>query len=368
MQDQTIDYKRTIYKKDSKGKIRHVTIKVIGDELIQESGILDGKVVSNKSKVKSKNIGKSNETTVTEQGILQAEAKLNKKLTQGYFNTTQEAQDNEVILPMLAKSFKDNEKKIDKTKKVFVQPKLDGMRCFAIIKNGTIKLMSRDGKNIIETSRGAMQMIIDQLQYLNVGIHFILDGELYAHGLNFQQNMSAIKKTNENTYLIKYNVYDIVNENDFNTRNLYLNSIVEPTTNISIVETEEIDFNDIKDKHNQYVLDGYEGLMVRHSNKPYKLNGRCDSLLKYKNFIDEVYEITDVVPSDKKPDLGQFILTCKKTNQTFGCVMKFSHDERKQILIDKDEYIGKSAEIRFFEYSDNGIPRFPICCGVRLDK
>ena len=29
---------------------------------------------------------------------------------------------------------------------------------------------------------------------------------------------------------------------------------------------------------------------------------------------------------------------------------------------------GKTAEIRFFEYTDDGLPRFPVCVGIRLDK
>ena len=29
---------------------------------------------------------------------------------------------------------------------------------------------------------------------------------------------------------------------------------------------------------------------------------------------------------------------------------------------------GKMAEIRFFEYTDDGLPRFPVFYGVRLDK
>ena len=48
--------------------------------------------------------------------------------------------------------------------------------------------------------------------------------------------------------------------------------------------------------------------------------------------------------------------------------MKFSHKEREEILTNKVDYIGKIAEVRFFEYSEDGIPRFPVCHGFRLDK
>ena len=48
--------------------------------------------------------------------------------------------------------------------------------------------------------------------------------------------------------------------------------------------------------------------------------------------------------------------------------MKYSHEEREDFLTNKKKYIGKPAEIRFFEYTDAGIPRFPVMVGIRLDK
>ena len=47
--------------------------------------------------------------------------------------------------------------------------------------------------------------------------------------------------------------------------------------------------------------------------------------------------------------------------------MKFSHVEREGILKNKTHFIGHYAEIRFFEYTDDGLPRFPVCVGFRLD-
>ena len=47
--------------------------------------------------------------------------------------------------------------------------------------------------------------------------------------------------------------------------------------------------------------------------------------------------------------------------------MKFSYKEREEILKNKKDYIGRTAEIRFFEYTDDGLPRFPVCYGFRND-
>ena len=101
-----MNYSRKIYKKDSKGKIRILHVYTQGAELIQESGVLDGKLITHRSTCTPKNIGKSNETTGEQQAVLEAEAKIVSKMVEEYFNTIEEAEESEIILPMLAKDYK----------------------------------------------------------------------------------------------------------------------------------------------------------------------------------------------------------------------------------------------------------------------
>lgn len=137
--------------------------------------------------------------------------------------------------------------------------------------------------------------------------------------------------------------------------------------NIKLVETFEINSKDELMKfHKQFVEEGYEGSMIRHSEEGYAINKRSSSLLKYKDFQDLACTIVNVEPSEKRPEQGIFICTLED-GRTFGCGMKFSHAERAEMLSNKSEYIGQVAEVRFFEYSDEGIPRFPVACGIRLD-
>ena len=132
--------KQTIYKIDTKGKTRFITISVDGSTIIQESGLLDGKSVTNISQCEGKNIGKVNETTPENQAIIEAVAKIKKKLSEEYFESVETAQTVEYISPMLAKDFKKESKKV--IYPCYVQPKMDGMRC---LKKGT-SLKSRDSK------------------------------------------------------------------------------------------------------------------------------------------------------------------------------------------------------------------------------
>ena len=138
---------------------------------------------------------------------------------------------------------------------------------------------------------------------------------------------------------------------------------------IEIVPTILIkDFEELKSLHAKALRMGYEGTIVRWGDAGYKSNSRSSNLLKYKDFQDLTCLIVDVIPSVKRPEQGQFICEFTEKNVEFGCGMKFSHKEREEILTNATDYIGKTAEIRFFEYSEDGIPRFPVCVGIRLDK
>ncbi len=97
------------------------------------------------------------------------------------------------------------------------------------------------------------------------------------------------------------------------------------------------------------------------------MNKRATQLLKYKDFIDIACKVIDIEPAEKRPEHGVCVCVTEDGHE-FRTGMKFSHEERAEILQEKDKYIGQTAEIRFFEYSDEGVPRFPVCVGFRLDK
>lgn len=349
-----MEVKKSVYKKDSKGKIRVTTISTDKGEITQESGIVGGNLVIHTSIAKPKNIGKSNHTISEEQARIEAKAKITKKLKEGYFETIKEAEDEEIIMPMLAKTFENEAHKIDWST-AYVQPKLDGMRCLDTV-NGKI---SR--KN---TPIDTMDHIIVRRPGLT---NFAVDGELYAHGLSFQENMKLIKKLRPESIKVKHHVYDIVSKLSFIDRYAMLKAVVTNSTNLELVPTEKVNsIEDVKRYHAKFISEGYEGTMIRWGNEGYKVNGRSSNLLKYKEFLDIAVKVIDVVPSDKNPEQG--VVHCELKGNTFGCGMKFSHQEREEILTNKANYIGKTAEIRFFEYTDDGLPRFPVCVGFRLDK
>ena len=352
-----------IYKKDTKGNIRYLNIIAEGSNIIQQSGILDTEnEVEHVKEAKPKNIGKTNTTTAEQQAVLEVESTITSKLQEGYFTSIKEAEEQIVILPMLAKSYKDEVKKID-WNNCFIQPKFDGMRCLAHIKkNGSVTLVSRDGR-VIEN----MDHIIKELSVIKQDI--VLDGELYAHGISFQENMKLIKKYRKGeTETIKYHVYDMVSDDIFFNRVIKAHNLIVDFEPIYIETVSTINiFNeeDIKQYHIKNLKEGYEGSIIRWGDEAYKVNGRSSNLLKYKDFQDIDCIILDITPAEQRPEWGVPIL--EYNGKTFKAGLKYSHEDRKEFLTNKEKYIGKIANIRFFEYTDDGLPRFPIMFGIRGD-
>ena len=358
-----------LYKKDTKGKIRTLEMWTENNLLVNFAGLEDGKKVRTEAECQGKNQGKKNETTDAEQALKELEAKKKKKLREGYCTSLEEAKEGAVEKPMLAHSYwKDGKltthaKKIDWTQGVWVQHKLAGMRSKG--KPGqNYKLFSRTNKEITTLSH-----ITNRLS----GQEITLDGELYAHGFNFQENMRMIKKYRMDlTEKVKWHVYDIQADLCYADRQALLvtwyekqpkevQDVIElvPTFHCSSLE-------ELKQYHVRFISEGYEGTMIRHSNKPYKVNGRCSSLLKYKDFIDITAELIDVIPEDRRTTFGKAL--CRTVNEQgeeieFLASFKASHEEREEYLSNKDHYIGKvTLEIRFFEWttSEQPVPRFPV--------
>ncbi len=345
----------TLYKIDSKGKKRFLTISTEGSDLIQESGLIDGKSITHRKTCSGKNIGKSNETSPARQAISEMESKITEKLTEGYSKTLEELITNDTVLPMLAKEYGKEKKKVD-WNTAYVQRKYDGMRC---LKTGD-KLISRTNK-VIDT--------VPHIMNLLPGLLNTFDGELYAHGLNFQENMRLIKKYRPGqTESVKYHVYDLViPDMPFSQRYALLQFAAKDIEHIEIVETFKVNSEEeLIQYHQQFLSEGYEGTMLRWGTEGYKVNGRSSNLLKYKDFQDIQLIIEDIEPAESRPEWGVPVFSIN--GKKFRAGMKFSHEERKEILTNKQDYIGTMAEIRYFEKSEDGIPRFPVMVGIRLDS
>ena len=367
-----------LYKMDSKGKIRVLTVSYGSDErgsfYEQEHGLLDGKLQTSRTYVAGKNAGKANATTDEEQAEKEAESKRAKKRDRGGYSES--IPEDKPMMPMLALTHDKHGHKIKYP--AYVQPKLDGIRCFVHVDGESVTLKSRTGKEF--KSLGHIADAVRELVSVmgkSVG-SFILDGELYNHRFkeDFQGLVSAIKrdKPSETTHMVQFHCYDYVAEGrDFEDRiqELYhMDQWLSEVTTIQIVQTFPVDnLDEVVGQNSLWLEDGYEGSMIRNAKGGYQPNRRSPDLQKYKSFMDAEFEIVGAVENKGKME-GQCTFTCVTEDGTeFGCKPMGDESQREQYWIDfqAGKLTGKMLTVKFFEWttSENPVPRFPVGVIVR---
>ncbi len=364
----------SLYKKSKLGKIQIWSIQVDSGKFCTHEGFVGGQITQSEWTVcKGKNIGRSNETTPKQQAEKEVEAKIVKKKEQGY--TEEQSQVNEAakkISPMLAHKWGDYKDKL-KDEYLLCQPKLDGIRCIAT-KEG---LFTRSGK-LITSVPHIQKQVRTILDLLPEGTK--IDGELYNHNLkdDFNEIISIVRKTKlteddlqKSEAIIEYHIYDIdiPNATFIERYNLLKETFTgKPLSHIKLVGTVHIGVlkEDALDSlYAKYLSQGYEGQMVRLGNSQYE-NSRSKNLLKRKEFIDEEFEILDIIEGEggrsKMMGRVRFKLKGKKT---FDSNARGTFEYFKELLVNKEKYIGRIATVRYQNRTPDGVPRFPVMISVR---
>ena len=122
---------------------------------------------------------------------------------------------------------------------------------------------------------------------------------------------------------------------------------------------------DLQTAHETYVKNGFEGLMIRAPSGRYEPDHRSSSLLKYKTFMDNEYKIVGF-KEGKGNDVVTVIFTCEtEDGKRFEVRPKGTREERGNMLKNAEKHVGKKLTVKFFELTDEGIPRFPVGLAIR---
>lgn len=372
-----------LYHRNVDGSIQQWRIIVDGDKYKMEFGRVNGKLVDTKwTLALPKNLGKKNETSGEEQALKEANAMYQLKIkSEGYVETIEDVDKKRFQEPMLAEDSKKRNRldSLPFEEGLYCQPKLDGVRCN--INDGYA--LSRRGNPFYTIGH-----IIESLKEVTSKYPNITwDGELYCDKLNndFNTIISLVRKqkpTEEDLKAckesIEYHVYDMFDGTDklFSERNKIINEILKDVPFVKIVPTYKVDSKDDLDElYERFIMDGYEGQIIR-KNAPYE-HKRTTNLLKRKTFDDDEFEIVDICAGvgNKSNMAGYAIMKDNKSNQTFKSNIKGSWDFCKDLLINKDEYIGQMATIQFFRLTPESVdkdgnkigrlPRFPFVIAIR---
>ena len=267
-----------------------------------------------------------------------------------------------MIKPMLA--YKVDQKPVDWTTKVYLQPKLDGVRCI-FTKDGAYSRASNEFKNVAHIK-------YDLTDFFRKHPNAVLDGELYNHALkdDFEKIISLVRKqkptdqdARDAESFVQYHVYDTIAEGpDYGDRFNWLIRYLPIAATMTLIKNTVVESQDeAKMLHSVHLAQGYEGSMLR-LNMPYEQK-RSYNLQKFKDFSDTEATIMGYEAGKGKFEgmIGKFFMQDDDGNE-FGCPIGkgYNFADRKIILDNIHDYIGQRATFTYFQRTKAGSYRHPL--------
>jgi len=281
--------------------------------------------------------------------------------------------------PMLAYPVSD--KPINYDDKVFMQPKLDGVRCVIQAE----KLPFDMGYDVVAYSRTGKQwknidhILFNLRPWFQLNPNVILDGELYNHDLkdDFEKIISLVRKQKptdldalESADMVQFHCYDIIDETKtFEERMNFITQTVPRNHCINHVRTMVVCNEDqAKINHARNLDSGYEGSILR-TNDTYQCK-RSHSLRKFKDFHDTEATIIGFVEGKgkRKGTLGKFLMR-DADGIEFGCPpgKGYNYKALKALLFRAQWYVDHKATATFtyFERTKANSYRHPLFKCIR---
>lgn len=291
------------------------------------------------------------------------------------------------LLPMLAKVYDNvNNKLFNKVPYYIGQWKINGLRCFitAYVNSGNmfkpigLKFQSREGTywNSLSYLEDYLLSVLDnKLLERMVDENYILDGEVYLPGHTVNEINHFVKdpKCAENK-LLQYWCYDIAIEDTmqdkrmnfllsrqgncvktFTSKEAHLNN----KDRLIVLPNLDINDNDTAVRcRDTYIALGFEGLIMRKPDAEYQYGKRNQSMIKFKAVTDGKFKIVDIYPEGvKRPDIPLLLCRNDVNNATFECHLSETLDFQREVLKNKEQFIGKVLFITYGERSGvNDVP------------
>lgn len=391
--------KTYLYKKDSSERIRQWSIRADDKGIYTADGILGGKIKDETFKeAKPTNIGKANYRDSKAQALFMMEAAITKKLRSNYFKSVEEAKNKEkLFLPTGCPGGMCWEKFKDKSHVIYpalASAKLDGSKMYSTWRENRVFLNTRSAKEHLN-----FQHIEEALKdFYKENPNIVLDGEAYNHDYakKFEELQSIFRKekpTEEQRKLskevAKFYVYDVVDLNKPNLtaieRQTLLQTIFDDWFDNSdfIIEWSSIMVTNEKDYdkfHEKCMKEGFEGSILKISDQPY-IQRKTKFVMKRKPKFDCEFKIIDVLEGTgtNKGIAASIVIdlkNCEGMNhdhfsqlkgeiQDAGFAKGWNHKLQKELLLNKNNIVGKYGTIEYGGITNHGKLRFPKFKAVR---
>lgn len=391
--------------RDSKGKIRVVEMDACWEDSQHAFGIYRTTYQYGGKKTEQPVIyierGKASRT-LQEQVDLEYKSNMKKYLDKGYkllekpLNEYSEYELDEILgeirtgqngipKPQLAKQADKitNQKTFDK--KYWGSRKIDGLR--------TLIYMGEDGQ-LHTASRGAtnydapMADILEHpalIQVFKENPGLIMDGECYKHGLSLQEinSVARTQVTAIDYTVLQFYWYDIVDLNLTVTERIAkikqiaepLNLTFEPEKDfqpedlrIQLVPHVEVSgWDNILKLHNDYVEEGWEGLVIRLQSSVYGPNKRTNDWIKVKAYLDGTYKVIGYELGLRGSEDMVFILETEDKKVFKASPIGTRAVKKEYVLNFETTYKNQLGDCKYFTISEYGIPQQPKFISFRWD-
>lgn len=256
---------------------------------------------------------------------------------------------------------------------VIIQPKLDGVRCRVIMKNGEISLLSSE-ERLIESVPHINQFFYEK-GLAQSGLE--LDGELYYHGRSFEDISSITSRTkniHDEYHNIQFHLFDLVDESMAQSERLMClwdlsdHYRLQPANFLEGSPIRHVptrlaqSFEELWDYYQYFLEQKYEGIIVRHPQAPY-IRRRSIYMMKFKPKKDDWYTVIGSyeetsINGEPKGRLGS--IECVGSTGGIFTVGSGLTDEQRRKYWEVD-LRGWLCHVQYQHITPGkGVPRFPV--------
>lgn len=252
-----------------------------------------------------------------------------------------------------------------------IEPKLDGLRCLAVVENGSAKLFSRNGNEF--TSCDHLKPLLEELAG---GENRVFDGELISG--NFNQSSSAVRKKRVQDDSTTYHIFDTLTTDEWKNpvepyyvRRSRLHKLMFTLPKnfpLQLVSSSDVSSEtEALRVYDAYLKQGLEGAILKNRKGLYRFKRHHDWMkLKEENDVD--LRVESLVEGEGKYAgmLGAAIVKYKGKPVRIGS--GWSDAERELFWDNPGLLVHKTIEVHYHQETPDGSLRHPRFYRLREDK
>ena len=241
-------------------------------------------------------------------------------------------------------------------------PKLDGIRCLVIEREGRPAAVTRSLKPLPN---------LKARQWIEENCPIGCDGEMILRGGDFHAASSALMSRDGDPDF-EFHVFDFITDYSTPYRSrLKLRDAIPARDRLKMIPaTEVVCLSELDQLFNDALANGAEGLVLRDPVARYQPGrDRCGAFQKLKHIRDSEAVIVGMEPESEdlfSERLGAFVVRWEGMQFRIGTGL--TKEQRQEFWSHRSEMIGRLATFQYQEHGMKSAPRFPVFKGIRDEQ